>query len=332
MKSKALIPLVVGVLVGIVAIKYTMDALSKARGAPDGKTVQVIMAQKDIPATVAITADMLVLAETPQTPLLPREVFTELKQLEGRVALKSIPRGSPVLPSMIAPDGTKPGLTTRVPEGFRAVAVKIDESSGVGYLVHPNDWVDVMAVMEVKKLGNIKTESKLILERVQVAAVGQALNEGPEQGANRNVQTVTLLVRVEDVPKLHLAQTRGRVTLAMRGAEDTSTTLKEDDEEQLEMLATTTQPVTAQNAEPPKRNPTHTVTVVNDSSGANARGAMQQFIFPDANSMNVIGVERSGAGGRAPMVPNPTSRDPGETPGESGEDDTNDQAEIERGE
>ncbi|MCB9850838.1 MAG: Flp pilus assembly protein CpaB [Phycisphaerales bacterium] len=301
MKSKALIPLVIGVVVGIIAIKYTMDAVSAAKGAPaSSEMVSVVMAQKDIPATVGITPDMIVVAQTPRTPLLPQELFTDIKQLEDRVALKSIPRGSPVLPSMIAPKGTLPGLTVRVKEGFRAVAVKIDEGSGVGYLVHPGDWVDVMAVMEIRKFGKVKTESKLILERVQVAAVGQMLNENQEESANRNVQTVTLLVRVDDVAKLHLAQTRGKVTLAMRGSDDMTTTLEEDDDEEFQAMANA---AASQNTntqeEPPVANLQKTVTVINDSASGNSRDTTQHVTFQNEDSMDVIDVERGNAARRS---------------------------------
>jgi len=310
MKSKALIPLVIGIGVGVFAIKYTMDAVRKAQGATSSsELITVVMAQKDIPATETITPDMIVAVKTPMTPMLPRDAFTDVAELEGRVALKSIPRGSPVLPSMIAPKGTPPGLTVRVKEGFRAVAVKIDESSGVGYLVHPGDWVDVLAVMETRKFGKVNTESKLILERVQVAAVGQALNEGPEEGANRNVQSVTLIVRVDDVPKLHLAQTRGRITLAMRGAEDMSMTMKDEEVDEIEALAAVQTQVQVSAAPEPEPAPpvvkTTTVTVVNNTSAANSRSTTQEYTFPDENSITPIGVG-SGDGNRR----NPLNRIP----------------------
>jgi pilus assembly protein CpaB len=320
MKSKALIPLAVGVVVGIVAIKYTMNALSNAQGAPGSETVKVIMAQKDIPATVTITADMVVVAQTPRTPLLPREIFTDIKELDGRVALKSIPRGSPVLPSMVAPVGTKPGLTTRVPEGFRAVAVKIDESSGVGYLVQPTDWVDVLSVMETKKFGKAQTESKLILERVQVAAVGQLLNDGPEKGTSRNVQTVTLLVKTADVPKLHLAQTRGRVTLAMRGADDATMILREDDnQDELEFLAMNA-PQQAPPAPEQARITPFTVTVVNDSASGDKRTSAQHVTFPDANSMSIIDVEQGGASSHRTSETRNPAPDPIPAPSRTGDE------------
>lgn len=335
MKSKALIPLAVGLVVGIFAIKYTMDAMSQAKGAPTS-VVKVVMAQKDIPATVVITPDMLAVAETPRTPLLPQETYTELAQLEGRVALKSIPRGSPVLPSMIAPKGTMPGLTVRVKEGFRAVAVKIDESSGVGYLVHPGDWVDVLAVMETKKLGKVKTESKLILERVQVAAVGQALNEGHDDGANRNVQTVTLLVKVDDVSKLHLAQTRGRITLAMRGNDDTTMTMK-DDEEAGDDADLAAAPVEA--APTPADPPTsaaplaYTVTVINDTAAANNQGSAQHITFPNADSINPIDIERGDAVRRNSGLRNAgEDGDTGAPPAGAAGQNENEPGEFERGE
>lgn len=333
MKSKALIPLAVGLVVGIFAIKYTMDAMSQAKGAPTS-VVKVVMAQKDIPATVAITPDMLAVAETPRTPLLPQETYTELAQLEGRVALKSIPRGSPVLPSMIAPKGTMPGLTVRVKEGFRAVAVKIDESSGVGYLVHPGDWVDVLAVMETKKLGKVKTESKLILERVQVAAVGQALNEGHDEGANRNVQTVTLLVKVDDVSKLHLAQTRGRITLAMRGNDDTTITMQDDEEAGDDDEATAATPVeTAPTPAEPEASPAplaYTVTVINDTAAANNQSSAQHITFPNADSITPIDIERGDAVRRNSGLRN-AGEDGGTPAGAAGQNE-NEPGEFERGE
>ncbi len=227
MKSKAIIPLAIGLVVGVFAIKYTMDTVKKAQGSVKPVTmVKAVIARQDIPATVSITEEMVMAKETPKTPLLPADAFSKTEDLIGRVAFKSIPAGSPILPTMIAPEGTMPGLMVRVKEGYRAVAVRIDESSGVGYLVSPNDWVDVFSVMEVNKNGTKETESQVILERVQVGAVGQVLGKSSEEGGGGggHAKTITLLVKTEDVPRLHLAQTRGRITLAMRGSEDTKVT------------------------------------------------------------------------------------------------------------
>jgi Flp pilus assembly protein CpaB len=119
---------------------------------------------------------------------------------------------------MLAPPGTRPGLEVRIEEGYRAVSVKIDEVSGVAYNLKPGDWVDVITVMSVMRNGRKDTISNVFLQRVQVAGVGQWLDDPGTKGAK--ARSVTLLVKDEDVPKLHLAQTKGKVTLAMRGRED----------------------------------------------------------------------------------------------------------------
>jgi Flp pilus assembly protein CpaB len=226
MKNRAIIPLAIGLLVGAVAIKYSLD-LSKPSGAlGNTDTMTILVARKDIPATAEIEAEMLLVTKSPRTPLIPSDAFSKLDDLIGRVALKSIPQGAPVLPTMIAPKGTEPGLIVRVKEGYRAVAVKIDESTGVGYLVKPGDWVDVLVVMDVKRGQRSRPEtiSRVIIQRVQVGAVGQDLSDVSEDGKNTHAKSVTLIVKEEDVPKLHLAQTRGKITLAMRGQADVEMT------------------------------------------------------------------------------------------------------------
>ncbi|NOX59540.1 MAG: Flp pilus assembly protein CpaB [Planctomycetes bacterium] len=320
MKSKALIPLVVGLVVGVIAIKYTMDTVNAANGAKDTNLISVVMARSDIPSTVQITPDVLIVTETVKTPLLAMDTVSSTEEIINRIALKSIPQGVPITMSMIAPEGTLPGLIVRVKEGFRAVGVKISESSGVGYLIHPGDWVDVIVVMDVKRRSRSETISRVILQRVQVGAVGQLLNQRhSEDNGNRVAQTVTLIVKEEDVPKLHLAQSRGRITLAMRGAEDLAmntpaeTTGSEvfgnDDLEAdaqkknagpdnsalaamfAAMNAKKNQPATATPqpvVEPVEQPEPKTVSVINSSADKDSQDAALHVTFRDENSMEVL--------------------------------------------
>ena len=315
MKSKALIPLIVGLAVGLIAVKYTIQMSSAKGSGPAADATLVVMAMRDIPSTAAITADMLMVTKTPKTPLLPDNAFEKAEDVLGRVALKSIPQGVPILPSMMAPEGTLPGLIVRVKEGYRAVAVKIDESTGVGYLVKPNDWVDVLAVMETTRLGKREMESQLILERVQVGAVGQLLNDSAEDGSgtSKHAKSVTLLVKVDDVPKLHLAQTRGKITLAMRGAEDTEMTSKTTGQSSAwsGLLATMwrsgqprQQSVQLSMASPQAEPQPYTVAVVNASADSDLGKATQHVTYYDDTSMDVIGIERGSTPSRRYPRPN----------------------------
>ena len=125
----------------------------------------------------------------------------------------------------LAPPGTPPGLVVRIPKGLRAIAVKVAEEQQAGGWLVPGAKVDVSAVFSVNRPGARRTEtvSRIILQDVEIAAVGQSLGNESEESGAKVVKSVTLLVKPADVPKLHLAQTKGRLTFALRGQTDSST-------------------------------------------------------------------------------------------------------------
>ncbi|HEY3245647.1 MAG TPA: Flp pilus assembly protein CpaB [Phycisphaerae bacterium] len=224
MKGRAIIPLVLGLGVGIVAIKYVIDVVKRAQGGSAyADQIDVIVASADIQQASLVGQDMVKLIKSPHTPLLGSDRFTKIEDVVGRVTAKSIPSGTPILTSMLAPVGAKPGLGVKIPEGYRAVSVKIDEVTGVAYQLKPGDWVDVLVVMDVRRGRNPETISQVILQRAQVAAVGQELGDSKEGATAKAVKSVTLLVAEADVAKIHLAQTKGRITLSMRGEDDIRT-------------------------------------------------------------------------------------------------------------
>ncbi|UCD29172.1 MAG: Flp pilus assembly protein CpaB [Planctomycetota bacterium] len=219
MKSRAIIPLILGLGVGVFAVKMFITVLKKAKGASQANVAQVVRARGLIDATVQINESMIEVVEVPKA-FIPADAFTDKSKVIGRVTNQMIPKGIPVLSSLLAPKGTMPGLTARIKEGARAVAVKIDEYAGVAGWLKPGCRVDVVVVMSAsstsRKTGG--TISKVILQDVEVLAVGQSIETpGVEASLTRSV---TLLVEPRDVPKLHLAATRGKLRLAMRGRED----------------------------------------------------------------------------------------------------------------
>ncbi len=225
MKSKAVIPLAIGLVVGVVAIKYTLETVKQAKGSVKPvNIVKALVAKQDIPITVPITQEMFTSIETPQTPLLPADCIRNGDDLIGRVTKKSIAAGSPILPSMLAPLGTPPGLNALLKPGYRGISVKIDESSSVGYLLKPGDWVDVLAISQERGEGREKKyASKIILQQIQVGAVGQQLGTreaDDESGGAGPAKTVTLLVKTDQATTLHEAQARGKISLTLRGPDD----------------------------------------------------------------------------------------------------------------
>lgn len=321
MKSKAIIPLVLGLGVGLVAVKFLMDTVKKAKGSNTQQTlVTAVRAKMDIEAFQEITPDLVEQIETAASPLLPAgDRVAKLEDALGRVTAKAIPRQSPVLQSMLSPKGTPAGMFGRIPSGYRAVSVKIDEASAVAYQLKPGDWVDVVVVMDLDT-GNRgrkkQTIAEVILQHVQVGAVGQT-TAGPTGSADAKVKpakSVTLIVAEEDVPKLHLAGTRGKITLAMRGADDqvSNKPLVADSDQVFKFLqepvyepqpaATTVATLTTDPA--PALEAPHGVTVF---YGAPRGLKVEQTTFSDKNSRRILD-QGEGRGSRTSALLNRPGR------------------------
>lgn len=221
MKGKAVIPLALGLGMGFIAIKMGINVIRKAQGKPT-ETVDVVVAARPIDAAASIDERMLRLAPVP-VALVPPGSFRETKQLAGRVPLVTIMTGMPVSNEMLAPVGAEPGLPSQIPEGYRAVSVGVDESTAVAGFVMPGHRVDVYATDSVQRgPTGMRSVSRLLLEDVQVGAVGQSIKTvDPDGKASRLTRSVTVYVRPEDVPSLDVAS-RSQIRLALRGTQDRS--------------------------------------------------------------------------------------------------------------
>lgn len=214
MKAKTVVPLIIGLGVGFFAIKQAVDMASRAKGATV-ETRKVVVASNTIPSATKITEQMLTLVDVP-TALTPHGAFTDIKTLAGRVTKLTVPAGVAVGQTMLAPPGSEPGLRALIPEGYRAVAVKVNEASAVAGFVAPGVRVDVFAGEGGRR--GVSNKSRLILSDVEIGAVGQSLNEVGSDGKTVKVsKSVTLFLKPEQVPVLHAAASREQISLAMRG-------------------------------------------------------------------------------------------------------------------
>lgn len=227
MKGKAIIPLVLGLAVGLLAVKFVIDTIHKAQSnSQAAPTFKVVRARQNIDAYEKFAESMLEVIESNDENFAPaKDRFESIEDLLERVSAISIPMHVPILETMLAPKGTTEGMVGRIPPGFRAVSVRIDEVTGVAYQIKPGDWVDVTVVMDVDS-GNRRREtiSEVVLQRVEVAAIGRGSQSEQETGnaKGKAAKSATLFVREQDVPRLHLASARGKITLSMRGKDNLS--------------------------------------------------------------------------------------------------------------
>lgn len=216
MKAKTIIPLIIGLGVGFFAIKMGIDMVRRAQGV-GGATKNVVVAKAKIDVASRISEAMLTTQEVAES-LVPKGAFGDPKKLAGRIAKMTIPTGITVSNSMLAPPGASPGLTSKIPNGLRAVSVKVNEASAVAGFLNPGDHVDVFAVGRNRRSNS---NSRLILSRVEVGAVGQSMSEvAPDGTTVRNMKSVTLFLRPEQVPTLDAASSKGAIRLALRGFDE----------------------------------------------------------------------------------------------------------------
>jgi Flp pilus assembly protein CpaB len=225
MNGKALIPLVAGLGIGGFALWMGFNTLKSARGAQQPvASVTVWAAQTDIPRGTEITEEMVHAVSFP-AQLVPKGALKEKEQVIGRVPRLDAPAGLPILEDMLLAKGARAGIYVK--PGFRAVAVKIDESSGVDYHLEPGSFVDVVGSFNVRTERGQETLARTLVENVEVAAVGPRLSvvrdkaeAADEKTAARTVRAITLFVQPDDVPKLLLAEQKGRIKLSLRNDAD----------------------------------------------------------------------------------------------------------------
>ncbi|MEK9721576.1 MAG: Flp pilus assembly protein CpaB, partial [Quisquiliibacterium sp.] len=182
-------------------------------------SAEVVVASRDIGLGLPIAAIMLQLVPWP-TAAVPSGSFTELKELDGRVVIVSMQRGEPVLKSKLAPVGTKGGLSAVIPQGKRALTVKVNEVVGVAGFALPGNYVDVMVNTQDDRKRQV---SKIVLEKILVLAVAQ--QAARDDTKPKVVSAVTLEVTPLQAEKLDLARSVGSLSLALRNQIDANPTL-----------------------------------------------------------------------------------------------------------
>jgi pilus assembly protein CpaB len=140
----------------------------------------------------------------------------------GRVTVTNLAAREPVTDFKLAPEGSTGGLSAVIPEGYRAMTVKVDDVVGVSGFLRPGTMVDVLTVIDKPDQGTAQREpiSKIVLQNVKVLASGQNIDKPKDSREADTVKAVTLQVTPEQAEKLALASTEGKLRLVMRNSVD----------------------------------------------------------------------------------------------------------------
>lgn len=188
-------------------------------------TVPVFVATGPLKYGQRLTRENVRLVEWPENAI-PEGSFTEEASLfpentdELRVVLRAMEKDEAVLAIKVTEPGEDTGLTSRLQRGMRAFAIEVDVSSGVSGFLRPGDRVDVYWTGRANVSGNAsKGEvTKLIQPGIQLIAIDQSAGGDIDEGTI--ARTVTVAVSPQQVAALAQAQSTGKLTLALVGAED----------------------------------------------------------------------------------------------------------------
>lgn len=215
------IMIVLAVLLALLATGASYLYLQQVvESAKDVKTAPVVVARMEIPPKTPITREMVQQVEVPAASVHPH-ALRKLSDVVGKVAQEQLVDGEQVLNDRVVEQGTtRAGLPYRVPPGKRAVTVAVDEVAAVGWHLQPGDHVDVLGTVEAP--GNDGMVTVVVLQDVEVLAVGKELELGRDQGKGKKseVKTVTLAVTLSEARPLVLASEEGKVRFALRNPVD----------------------------------------------------------------------------------------------------------------
>ncbi|HSC27317.1 MAG TPA: Flp pilus assembly protein CpaB [Vicinamibacterales bacterium] len=180
-------------------------------------TQPVVVAAADLAIGAELKTEDLEVASFPSGKA-PEGTFAKPQDIVGRGLIQSVVKNEPILAAKLAPTEAGAGLPPVIPEGMRAISVRVNEVVGVAGYVLPGTRVDVVATANPTN-NAADTTSKVVLANVQVLTAGTRLEQDQE---NKPVQVtvVTLLVTPEQSERLALASTEGKIQLALRNPLD----------------------------------------------------------------------------------------------------------------
>ena len=252
MKRSNRLVLLVGVFLAVIAFVGIALLLNgggggTAGGPPPVPTVlPAVIAVKDIPLGATVTEDMLTTQDLKVDTERKTTAFSSTKLVVGSIARRKITAGTQ-LESAYFDTSSTACSTVDVPPTLRAMAVQVDQVSGVGTVINSGDYVDGVVGFTGDKFpvvtlnptdnsitvvaGLNGTSVKLLVEGMQVLCRQLPPVAAPANGAaaptasggvslNGQQEIVILGVTAQQAEILKFAQLDGSISLVLRSPKD----------------------------------------------------------------------------------------------------------------
>lgn len=213
MRQRALLMLALAVVLGITAVFLTRGFITRHTPVVQASG-NVVVAKTLLNFGDPLTPQNLVAVPWPAESV-PVGAFGSVNQMlppgTTRVALQAIEKGEPVLLSKISGPGGRATLSSVIPNGLRAMTIRVNDVLGVAGFVLPGDRVDIMLTKTADRSGST---TEVLLQSVRVLGIDQDANQQKDKPVVAHA--VTLEVTPEQAEKLTLAATVGTLSLSLR--------------------------------------------------------------------------------------------------------------------
>jgi pilus assembly protein CpaB len=255
--------LLIGIFLALVAFVLIVLMFSNnsgggtgIRATPSPSVTNVVVAVRDIDLGARIQAEDVGLKEIAVEDR-PDTAFGDTSLVIGQIARAKVTAGQLVTSTVLNSSGQISDI--EVPAGFVAMAVQVDQVTGVGTIIKPGDFVDVVTGFTTNE--NVKvvvpdlapspgtynyqayppeqyneTTVKALSQGLQVLGTllppppdntEPAPSESPSSGTNTTLngqqQIVILAVPAQDAEVIKFAQIDGNISLVLRSASDCTT-------------------------------------------------------------------------------------------------------------
>ncbi len=226
MRGRNLIILGFAIVLGLIAVFLANTYFSAVEeqqvvAAEQSQLARIVVASQDMAFGTPLTSTNTRLANWPANSV-PAGAYTDLAAATagGRVAVRPIVAGEPILSSKVSGDDGRATLAALLTGDQRAVSVPINEVAGVGGFVRAGDVVDVLLTRQIPGDGASQSDkmTTVVLENALVLGVDQVADENSTDPVV--AKSATLQTDIYGAQKLALAQQVGIISLTLRNVEN----------------------------------------------------------------------------------------------------------------
>jgi len=242
MRARVIIFLVLAIGIGFGTVQFTRQWLASQRDGMqpqqvvvETESVQVLVAATSLPIGHFLKPEDVRWQRWPEDAASESYFVTGQTQIEdliGAVTRQGIAEGEPLTARRLVRPGERGFLAAVLTPGMRAIAVPVNDSSGVAGLVFPGDRVDVVLSHTVPEIGGgdgRRRASETVLTDVRVLAIDQTIDN--VEGTPHIGRTATLELTPHEVEVVQVMQQLGSLSLSLRCLGN------EDGDEQIAQLA-----------------------------------------------------------------------------------------------